>query len=96
MEFTFVRTDSSSPGLPKRRIIKPSGASSDTDGYLTLIKLWHYRTVPLSLLSVGKDGKPTVDNSLVLDTREKVIPLDTTKPYKLNANTTGVCMSSIV
>ncbi|KAF9650846.1 hypothetical protein BDM02DRAFT_3217429 [Thelephora ganbajun] len=46
--------------------------------------------VPLSLLSAGKDGKSTIDNSLILDTREKFIPLDTTKPYKLNANTTGV------
>lgn len=52
-----------------------------------------YRTVPLSLLSVGKDGKAAIDNSLILDTREKFIPLDITKPYKLNGNTTGVCMS---
>lgn len=61
-----------------------------------LTKLRRYRTVPLSLLSVGKDGKSTTDNSLILDTREKFIPLDTTRPYKLNANTTGVCTSDSV
>ena len=66
------------------------------DDRSTLLNLRCHRTIPLSLLSVGKDGKPTIDNSLILDTREKIIPLDTTKPYKLNANTTGVCMSSTV
>ena len=96
MEYKFVRTGSSNLDLPRRRIIKLSGAFLDTDGRLTLIKRRYNRTVPLSLLSVGKDGKPTIDNSLILDTRERFIPLDTTKPYKLNANTSGVCMSSIV
>ena len=68
----------------------------DTDDSLTLMKPRRYRTVPLSLLSASKDGKPTIDNSLILDTREKFIPLDTTKGYKLNANTTGVCMSNTI
>ena len=30
VEFTSAKTDSSSPGLPKRRIIKPSGTFLDT------------------------------------------------------------------
>ena len=96
MGSTFVKIGSSSLVLLGKRIIKPSGTTLDPNGYLELTELWCYRTVPLALLSVGKDGKPTIDNSLILDTREKVIPVDTTKPYKLNANTTGVCMFNIV
>ncbi|KAK1218706.1 Aminopeptidase 2 mitochondrial [Marasmius sp. AFHP31] len=46
--------------------------------------------VPLSILSVGSDGKPTIDNSAILDAREKTYSLDTSKPFKLNAGTNGV------
>ncbi|KAL0580690.1 Aminopeptidase 2 mitochondrial [Marasmius crinis-equi] len=46
--------------------------------------------VPLSILSVGSDGKPTIDNSAVLEAREKEYSLDTSKPFKLNAGTNGV------
>ncbi|KAJ8084693.1 Aminopeptidase 2 mitochondrial [Marasmius tenuissimus] len=46
--------------------------------------------VPLSILSVGSDGKPTIDNSAVLGAREKTYSLDTSKPFKLNAGTNGV------
>ena len=49
------------------------------------------RTIPLSLVTAGPDGKAVVDHSVVLDTREKFIPLDTSKPFKLNAGTVGVC-----
>jgi aminopeptidase 2 len=49
--------------------------------------------VPLSLLTVGKDGKPKVQKELVLDSREMEIELDTSKPFKLNAGTVspGLC-----
>ncbi|KAI0029430.1 peptidase family M1-domain-containing protein [Vararia minispora EC-137] len=46
-------------------------------------------TVPLSILSY-KDDKPLRDNSAVLDTREATFKIDTSKPFKLNAETTGV------
>lgn len=49
------------------------------------------RTIPLSLLTVSEDGKAVVDTKIVLDTREKTIPVDIGKPYKLNAGTVGVC-----
>ncbi|EIW80374.1 leucyl aminopeptidase [Coniophora puteana RWD-64-598 SS2] len=49
--------------------------------------LW---TIPLCLLTVDEAGKPQIDKSLILDTREKTIALDTSKPYKLNAGTNGV------
>lgn len=38
-----------------------------------------------------ENGKASVDKSVLLDTRETTIALDTTKPFKLNAGTTGVC-----
>jgi aminopeptidase 2 len=45
--------------------------------------------VPLCLAST-KDGKTTVDKTAILQEREKTIELDTSKPFKLNAGTTGV------
>ncbi|KAI0792895.1 hypothetical protein C8Q75DRAFT_751852 [Abortiporus biennis] len=47
-------------------------------------------TIPLGLLTVSADGKPVINHQLVLDEREKFIPLDTSKSYKLNAGTNGV------
>ncbi|KAF9265642.1 leucyl aminopeptidase [Marasmius fiardii PR-910] len=46
--------------------------------------------IPLSILSVKADGKASIDNSAVLDAREKSYPLDTSKPFKLNAGTNGI------
>lgn len=40
---------------------------------------------------MDKDGKKVIDNKAVLDTRETFIPLDLAKPFKLNADTKGVC-----
>ena len=51
------------------------------------------RTIPLSLVTVSDNGKVTIDHKVVLDEREKFIPLDTSKPFKLNAGTVGVCAS---
>jgi aminopeptidase 2 len=50
--------------------------------------------VPLALLTTDSD-KVKVDNSVVLDTREKTLAIDTSKPFKLNAGTYGVCKSSL-
>ncbi|KAG6813612.1 hypothetical protein H0H92_009229 [Tricholoma furcatifolium] len=47
--------------------------------------------VPLSILTAGKDGKPVLNKEVVLTAREQEFELDTSKPYKLNANTVGVC-----
>ncbi|KAI0086651.1 peptidase family M1-domain-containing protein [Irpex rosettiformis] len=49
--------------------------------------LW---SVPLSLLTTDENGKAKIDRSLLLDQREITIALDTSKPFKLNAGTTGV------
>jgi aminopeptidase 2 len=47
--------------------------------------------VPLNVLSVDGNGKVSVDKSVVLDTREKTLVIDPSKPFKLNAGTSGVC-----
>ncbi|KAJ8084691.1 Aminopeptidase 2 mitochondrial [Marasmius tenuissimus] len=46
--------------------------------------------VPLFTLTIGTNGMPVVDNSAVLDAREKIYSIDTSKPFKLNAGTNGV------
>lgn len=48
------------------------------------------RNVPLGIVT-EKDGKRYVDNSPLLSERSTHVNLDTTKPFKLNAGTTGVC-----
>ncbi|KIM80851.1 hypothetical protein PILCRDRAFT_9278 [Piloderma croceum F 1598] len=47
-------------------------------------------TVPLNVLSVDGNEKVSVDTSVVLDTREKTLAIDPSKPFKLNAGTSGV------
>ena len=54
-----------------------------------------HRSIPLNLLTVSEDGKATINKDLLLDEREKFIPLDTSKPFKLNADTTGFCRSRL-
>ncbi|KAI0831781.1 leucyl aminopeptidase [Trametes gibbosa] len=48
--------------------------------------LW---TIPLNLLTTDAEGKATLNKNLLLDEREKFIPIDISKPFKLNADTTG-------
>ncbi|KAL5529124.1 hypothetical protein ACEPAG_5098 [Sanghuangporus baumii] len=45
--------------------------------------------IPLNIASTGADGKLKVDRILLTE-KEVTIPLDTTKPFKLNYDTTGV------
>jgi hypothetical protein len=52
-------------------------------------------TGPLAILSVGADGKPTVNNTAVLETRKANFKLHTSKLFKLDAGTTGVCASRL-
>lgn len=47
-------------------------------------------SIPLSLLSIGQDRKPSVNRTVLLDTREKTIELDMSKPFKLNAGTVSM------
>ena len=48
----------------------------------------------------AKDGKYSVDKTALLQEREQIFPIDTSKHYKLNAGTVGVCkypsLSSLV
>ncbi|KAH0584288.1 hypothetical protein H2248_009835 [Termitomyces sp. 'cryptogamus'] len=46
--------------------------------------------VPLSIVTVDKDGKPVLNKEAVLGAREQTFELDTSKPFKLNAGTVGV------
>jgi len=63
-------------------------AASSSSFYLYI---WIQRTVPLNVLSVDVNGKVSVDKSIVLDSRNKSLAIDPSKPFKLNAGTSGVC-----
>lgn len=49
------------------------------------------RSIPLNLLTVSEDGKSTLDNVVILDQREMTLSLDTSSPFKLNADNAGFC-----
>ena len=55
-----------------------------------------HRTIPLNILTVSDDGTAVVNKDILLDEREKFIPLDTSKTFKLNADTTGFCVSCLI
>ncbi|KAJ7666625.1 leucyl aminopeptidase [Mycena polygramma] len=46
--------------------------------------------VPLGILTVNEDGTVYVDNTAILEEREKTLAIDINKPFKLNAGTTGL------
>lgn len=46
--------------------------------------------IPLQLRSTDASGKSSIDSALILREREAEFALDTSKPFKLNANTNGV------
>lgn len=52
-----------------------------------------FRNVPLGIVT-EKDGQRYVDNAPILSERTTHIELDISKPFKLNADTTGVCTFS--
>ncbi|KAI0050503.1 leucyl aminopeptidase [Auriscalpium vulgare] len=47
-------------------------------------------TIPLSIVTTSAAGQSLIDNTAVLDAREKEFKLDLSKPFKLNGNTNGV------
>ncbi|KAH9070829.1 leucyl aminopeptidase [Lactarius deliciosus] len=48
-------------------------------------------SVPLGLVTAAAPGQALVDNDALLVTREAEFALDTSKPFKVNADTNGVC-----
>ena len=46
-------------------------------------------------MTAAAPGQARVDNRALFETREAEFALDTTKPFKLNANTNGVCELSL-
>ncbi|KAH8102858.1 peptidase family M1-domain-containing protein [Cristinia sonorae] len=47
-------------------------------------------TIPLFVLTVSDKGEAIIDRQILLNEREKFIPLDTTKVFKVNTGTVGV------
>jgi hypothetical protein len=63
----------------------------DPDVFASYALLTYYRHIPLNIISVDSSGKSVVNKVAVLEAREKVFELDTSKPFKLNAGNVGVC-----
>ena len=49
-----------------------------------------FRMIPVSIVTADENGETVLKKELFVD-REMFIPLDTSKPFKLNADTTGFC-----
>ncbi|KAK4703907.1 hypothetical protein P7C70_g2308, partial [Phenoliferia sp. Uapishka_3] len=84
--FPVITVEETSEGLKVRqnRFLATADPTPEEDEVI-----WQ---VPLELLTVKKDGKVEVEHSVVLSTRESVIPFDdvANTTYKLNADTCGV------
>lgn len=91
MESKYVKIATLKLVLPTRRIIKLFGMSLISSLRLALFTDTD-RTIPLAVLTVDEAGRPSIDKTAVLTTRETTLAIDTSKPYKLNAGTYGVCM----
>ncbi|KAH9974690.1 peptidase family M1-domain-containing protein [Lactifluus volemus] len=50
-------------------------------------------SIPLGIVTSSAPGQGLVDNTALLVTREAEFKLDTNKPFKINADTNGVCES---
>lgn len=85
----FARIVSSRQTTSNPRKMRPSGELTSSDSRIHLIPT--SRNIPLSIFSVDGSGKGSINRSAVLDTREASFELDTSKPFKVNAGTTGVC-----
>ncbi|THV07366.1 leucyl aminopeptidase [Dendrothele bispora CBS 962.96] len=85
MGFPVVTVTETSNGIKVRqdRFLETGIAQSKDNETLWCV-------IPLSILTVDSNGKPTVDRTAILDTREKEFPLDASKPFKINAGTNGV------
>ncbi len=82
-------------GSLNQQKMKPSGA------FLLLWISWcifmsyKLRNVPLNILSVDSASQVRVDRTALLQERSQEFALDTSKPFKLNAGTAGVCESAL-
>ena len=57
------------------------------------LPLHHHRSIPLGLVTASVHGRAPINIAAILETREAEFKLDTTKPFKVNADTNGVCAS---
>lgn len=49
------------------------------------------RVIPLHILSADAAGHISIDHEVLLREQEQFIALDTSRPFKINAGTTGYC-----
>jgi hypothetical protein len=64
----------------------------DLGSIIQLFLMMFIRTVPLNVLTFDSTtGNPIIDKTIFLSERERFVPLDKSKPFKLNAGSTGFC-----
>lgn len=86
----FLETGNAAPEDNETIWCVPSPSrSSCVNMCISILKYAIGRHVPLSLLHTDVDGRIVLDKSAVLDARKTFAV--TTSPFKLNAETTGVC-----
>jgi hypothetical protein len=81
--------------LPRRRT-RLSGGHHHPEHLKCKLTYFLIRYIPLNVLSTDDSGKASIDRKVVLEGREITIPVDTSKPFKLNAGTSGVCECTLL
>jgi hypothetical protein len=90
----YARTASSRTAQQDRQIMRQSGECCLPRHTRPIERsLRHCRSVPLGLVTASAPGQALVDNTALLETREAEFNFDTDKPFKINADTNGVCES---
>ena len=89
----YVRTASLKMGRRDPKTMRPFGnpPSSLLPSFSQPLRC--DRSVPLALVTISAHGQSLIDNTAILETREAEFKFDTTKPFKINADTNGVCRS---
>jgi hypothetical protein len=86
---TFVRTSSWTTVIFQPKKTRPSGSWNFIP--LKLNFMTTDRKIPLGILTVDQSCTAHVDKTAILEEREKTILLDTSRSFKLNSGTVGVC-----
>jgi hypothetical protein len=89
MGFISARTGFGSVVISIQNMTKSSGEVLRWQFLLNAHK--PHRKIPLSILTKNGHDTSFIERSHVLSKRETMVDLDTSKPFKLNAGTTGVC-----
>ncbi|KAH8983497.1 leucyl aminopeptidase [Lactarius akahatsu] len=90
MGFPVLTVTETPSGIKVRQDRFLEGGPAKPEDNETICDYEARRSVPLGLVTAAAPGQALVNNDALLETREEEFALDTSKPFKVNADTNGV------